>query len=89
MAPIYCRRHRFPAEIMQHTIWLYLRYRDVEELLAERGLDISYETVRLGAFIGIAGTHAGRSLPARCEEWHTPKDDSGFSVKYLVEGGTR
>ena len=44
------RRHRFPAEIIQHAIWLYLRftlsYRDVEELLAERGLDISYETER-------------------------------------------
>src|SRR6516162_11880205 len=44
------RRHRFPAAIIQHAIWLYLRftlsYRDVEELLAERGLDISYETVR-------------------------------------------
>ena len=44
------RRHRFPTEIIQHAIWLYLRftlsYRDVEELLAERGLDISYETVR-------------------------------------------
>jgi len=36
--------------IIQHAVWLYLRftlsYRDVEELLAERGLDISYETVR-------------------------------------------
>src|SRR5204862_6840314 len=44
------RRHRFPPEIIQHAIWLYLRftlsYRDVEELLAERGLDVSYETVR-------------------------------------------
>src|ERR1700748_1434114 len=44
------RRHRFPQEIIQHAIWLYLRftlsYRDVEELLADRGLDISYETVR-------------------------------------------
>ena len=44
------RRHRFPPEIIQHAIWLYLRftlsYRDVEELLAERGVDISYETVR-------------------------------------------
>jgi putative transposase len=44
------RRHRFPAGIIQHAIWLYLRftlsYRDVEELLAERGLDVSYETVR-------------------------------------------
>jgi hypothetical protein len=50
MAPICYRRHRFPPEIIQHAIWLYLRftlsYRDVEELLAERGLDISYETVR-------------------------------------------
>jgi transposase-like protein len=39
------RRHRFPAPIIRHAIWLYLRftlsYRDVEELLAERGLDLS------------------------------------------------
>src|SRR6202035_928857 len=45
----YCR-HRFPPPIIQHAIWLYLRftlsYRDVEELLAERGLEVSYETVR-------------------------------------------
>jgi hypothetical protein len=44
------RRHRFPPAIIQHAIWLYLRftlsYRDVEELLAERGLEASYETVR-------------------------------------------
>jgi hypothetical protein len=49
-APLSYRRHRFPAEIIQHAIWLYLRftlsYRDVEELLAGRGLDVSYETVR-------------------------------------------
>jgi putative transposase len=49
-APLRYRRHRFPPEIIQHAIWLYLRftlsYRDVEELLAERGLNISYETVR-------------------------------------------
>ena len=50
MAPLCYRRHRFPPEILQQAIWLYLRftlsYRDVEELLAECGLDISYETVR-------------------------------------------
>src|SRR6202040_3260165 len=44
------RRHRFPPPIIQHAIWLYLRftlsYRDVEELLAERGLEVSYETMR-------------------------------------------
>jgi hypothetical protein len=40
MALLSYRRHRFPREIIQHAIWLYLRftlsYRDVEELLAER-----------------------------------------------------
>src|SRR5712671_4028319 len=50
MAPLSYRRHRFPPTIIQHAIWLYLRftlsYRDVEELLAERRLDVSYETVR-------------------------------------------
>src|SRR5216684_368665 len=50
MAPLCYRHHRFPPEIIQHAIWLYLRftlsYRDVEELLAARRLDISYETVR-------------------------------------------
>jgi putative transposase len=44
------RGHRFPPPITQHAIWLYLRftlsYRDVEELLAERSLEVSYETVR-------------------------------------------
>jgi putative transposase len=50
MVQLTYRRHRFPASIIQHAIWLYLRftlsYRDVEDLLAGRGLDISYETVR-------------------------------------------
>ena len=50
MAPLCYRRHRFTPEIIQHGIWLYLRftlsYRDVEELLAERGLDISYGSSR-------------------------------------------
>ena len=44
------KRHRFPSGIIRHAVWLYARftlsYRDVEDLLAERGLDISYETVR-------------------------------------------
>src|SRR5215211_4686106 len=44
------KRHRFPGEIISHAVWLYYRfllsYRDVEELLAERGIAVSYETVR-------------------------------------------
>jgi putative transposase len=50
MIPLSYSRHRFPPPIIQRAIWLYLRftlsYRDVEDLLAERGLDVSYETVR-------------------------------------------
>jgi transposase-like protein len=50
MQPISYARHQFPPEIIRHATWLYLRftlsYRDVEELLAERGLDVSYETIR-------------------------------------------
>jgi putative transposase len=43
-------RHQFPPAITRHAVWLYvrfpLRYRDVEDLLAESGLDVSYEAVR-------------------------------------------
>src|SRR5918998_3422819 len=50
MPPISYARHQFPPEVIQHAVWLYLRftlsYRDVEDLLAERGLEVSYETVR-------------------------------------------
>ena len=48
-APSY-KRHRFPPMIIGHAVWLYFRftlsYRDVEELLAERGVIVTYETVR-------------------------------------------
>jgi transposase-like protein len=50
MQPISYARHQLPPEVIRHAVWLYLRftlsYRDVEELLAERGLNISYETIR-------------------------------------------
>jgi putative transposase len=43
-------RHRFPKEVIRHAVWLYYRfclsYRDVEDLLAERGINASYETIR-------------------------------------------
>ena len=50
MKPISFARHRFPAEIIHYAVWLYFRFtmsfRDVEELLAERGIEVSNETVR-------------------------------------------
>ena len=43
-------RHRFPPEIISHAVWFYYRYglsfRDVDDLLAERGVIVSFETVR-------------------------------------------
>jgi putative transposase len=44
------KRHRYPPQIISHTIWLYhrftLSYRDIEEILACRGIDVSYESIR-------------------------------------------
>jgi putative transposase len=44
------RGYRFPAEIISHAVWLYhrfcLSFRDIEDLLAERGIVVSYETIR-------------------------------------------
>ena len=45
------KRHRFPPDIISYTVWLYYRFnlshRDIEDLLAERGITVSYETIRL------------------------------------------
>jgi putative transposase len=44
------KRHRFPPEIITHAVWLYVRFnlslREVEEMLLNRGVDVSYETIR-------------------------------------------
>ena len=46
MTTISFARHQFPPTIIRHAVWLYARftlsYRDVEDLLAERGLEVSY-----------------------------------------------
>ena len=45
------KRHRFPPEIIQYAVWIYHRFslshRDIEDLLAERGITVSYESIRL------------------------------------------
>src|SRR5438105_3218146 len=76
MAHLSYRRHRFPPPIIQHAIWLYLRftlsYRDVEELLAERGLDISYETVRrwILKFGPVIARKLRQRRPRPSDRWH-------------------
>ena len=50
MSKISYTRHRFPPAVIYRSVWLYFRFplsfRDVEEMLAERGIDVSYETIR-------------------------------------------
>jgi putative transposase len=76
MHPISYARHQFPPEVIRHATWLYLRftlsYRDVEELLAERGLDISYETIRRWVVkFGKAFARNLRQLrPRPSDQWH-------------------
>jgi putative transposase len=70
------RGYRFPPEIISHTVWLYYRFclsfRDVEDLLAERGVIVSYETIR--AWSRKFGAEYARKLKRRegrlGDTWH-------------------
>jgi len=45
------KRYRFPSEVIQHAVWLYHRFnlshRDIDDLLEEQGIRVSYESIRL------------------------------------------
>jgi putative transposase len=74
--PVSYKRHRFPPEIIAHAVWLYFRFplslRLVEEMLLERGIVVSYETVRRWALkFGPAYTRRlRRKTPSRRDIWH-------------------
>ncbi len=76
MQNISFKRHRFPPEVIRHAVWLYARftlsYRDVEDLLAERGLDISYETARRWflKFGGVIARNLSSNRPKPSDYWH-------------------
>ncbi len=69
-------RYRFPPLIIQHAVWLYFRFplsfRDVEDLLAERGIDVSYETVRRWAlkFGQVYARKLKKARPRPDSRWH-------------------
>ncbi len=72
-APTYAG-YRFPAAIIGHAVWLYFRfalsYRDVEELLAERGVILTDETVRQWCrTLGQHYAHARRRRPRTGDTW--------------------
>src|SRR3954471_23705536 len=74
--PISYKRHRFPPEIIVHAVWLYFRFplslRLVEEMLLERGILVSYETIRRwGKKFGPAYARRLRRKPPRPTDiWH-------------------
>ena len=76
MQSISYARHRFPPEVIRHAVWLSLRftlsYRDVEELLAERGLNVAYETVRrwVQKFGPLFARNLRRLRPKPSGTWH-------------------
>ncbi len=76
MIPLGFKRHRFAPIIIRHSIWLYARFtlslRDIEELLAERGLDVSYETIRRWflKFGWDIASNLRRQRPTPNNHWH-------------------
>src|ERR1700739_2488105 len=70
------KRHRFPPEIIAHAVWLYflfpLSLRLVEEMLLERGIVVSYETIRVWAmkFGAEYARRLKRKAPSRGGVWH-------------------
>jgi putative transposase len=76
MKPISYARHRFPPDVIRHAVWLYLRftlsYRDVEDLLAERGLIVSNESIRRWVlkFGPVIAKNLRTSRPQASTRWH-------------------
>ena len=76
MQPISYKRHRFPAEVIRQAVWLYFRFslslRDVEELMAARGVEVSYETIRCWTikFGPAIARNLRRAHPRPSPRWH-------------------
>src|ERR1700704_6473672 len=75
-SPNHSKNHRFPTEIISHAVWLYFRFclsfRDVEELLLERGVVVTYEAIR--KWCRKFGQHYANQLrrrrPRPGDKWH-------------------
>ena len=69
-------RHRFPAELISHAVWLYhafsLSFRNVELILAERGVVVSYESIRRWClkFAASFADNLRRRRPRPGDKWH-------------------
>ncbi len=76
MKPISYSRHRFPPDVIRHAVWLYFRFtlsfRDVEDLMAERGIELSYDTIRCWTqkFGQLFARNLRRSRSRPTARWH-------------------
>ena len=76
MQPISFKRHRFPPDVIRHAVWLYFRFtlslRDVEELLAQRGVIVSREAIRMwvNKFGPLIAANLRRRRCVASPRWH-------------------
>jgi putative transposase len=79
------KRHRFPPEIIQYAVWLYSRFnlshRDIEDLLTERGITVSYESIRLWC------NKFGPKYARRLKERHQGFGDTFYIDEVFVKIG--
>jgi putative transposase len=85
--PALCyKRHRFPKQIISHAVWLYFRftlsYRDIEEMLARRGIQVSYEAIRY--WCNKFGQGFANQIRKQC---HRPGDTWHVDEVFLTIGG--
>ena len=77
------KRHRFPPAIISYAVWLYFRFnlshRDIEDLLAQRGIIVSYESIRLWCI------KFGRIYTRRLKRRHTGYGDTFYIDEVFVK----
>jgi putative transposase len=77
------KRYRFPSDIIQYAVWLYYRFnlshRDIEDLLAERGINVSYEAIRLWC------NRFGRKYATRLKRKHRGYGDTFFIDEVFIK----
>ena len=77
------KRHRFPPDIISYAVWLYFRFnlshRDIEDLLAQRGIIVSYESIRLWCI------KFGRIYTRRLKRRHTGYGDTFYIDEVFVK----
>jgi putative transposase len=92
LEPASYRRHRFPAEIISHAVWLYhvfsLSLRDVELILAERGVVVSHESIRHWClkFGADFARRLRRRRPQPGETWHLDEVFVRIAISWLRPG---